>query len=197
MPIPTRAKSKILNPEIERLLYQVKVIVEEASGLFDGVSNAQFNWKPAPGSWSMAECFDHLNVSAKKMLDSMEPAIQKARATGQLSDGPFVYGFLGRMFNRMTAPPVKRRFSAPAAFRPSADKKMETVVAEWAKTHERMNQVIESASGIDLQRVKVTSPASSMIKFNLGIYFWVMTTHEKRHLWQARNVRNAPGFPAA
>jgi hypothetical protein len=197
MPIPTRATSKILNPEIERLLYQVKVIEEEAAGLCDGVSNTQFNWKPSPGSWSMAQCFDHLNITAKKMLDGMEPAIQKARAAGQLAEGPFVYGFLGRLFNRMTAPPVKKRMSAPAIFRPGPEKKMETVVAEWAKTHERMKQVIESASGIDLQRVKLASPASSFIKLNLGIYFWVMTTHEKRHMWQARNVRNSPGFPAA
>jgi len=197
MPLPPRTNDKVLNPEIERLLYQVKVIEEEATGLFDGLSQSQFNWHPTPGSWSLGQCFDHLNITAKKYLDNLEAAIAAARSGGQLGEGPYVYGFLGRMFQRMTLPPVKRRFSAPAVFRPAADKKMDAVVNEWSQVHDRMKKVIESANGIDLQRVKVASPASNLLKISLGMGFWILTAHEKRHLWQARNVRNAKGFPSA
>ena len=158
---------------------------------------ADFNWQPKPGTWSLGQCLDHINVTSRKFLDSMEPVIAAARSGGQLSEGPYVYGFLGRMFQRMTLPPAKRRFSAPAMFRPVEGKKMEAVASEWAQVHERMKKVIENASGVDLQRVKVASPASNLLKINLGMGFWIMTAHEKRHLWQARNVRNTPGFPAA
>jgi DinB superfamily len=197
MPLPPRTNIKVLNPEIERLLYQVKVIEEEATGLFQGLSDAQFNWQPKPGSWSIAQCFDHLNVTGKAFAATLEPACAKARAAGQLSEGPYVYGFFGRFFLRLTIPPVKRRFPAPAVFRPAANKNRETVMSEWAANHAKLKQIIEGASGIDLQRVKVASPASSLFKINLGMFLWILTAHEKRHMWQARNVRNAAGFPTA
>jgi hypothetical protein len=34
------------------------------------------------------------------------------------------------------------------------------------------------------------------LKFTLGQAFRLLAAHERRHLWQARNVRNAPNFPA-
>jgi len=197
MPLPPRTDVKYFNPEIERLLFQVKVIVEELEGLVDGVSETQFHWSPQPGAWSIGQCIDHLNVALQQYLVILEPAIANTRKSGALSEGPFVYGFLSRMFLRMTLPPVKRRFSAPKVFVPGTQKKMAMVLAEWKTLHERLSKTLESASGIDLKRVKVPSPASSLMKISLGMAFWILTAHEKRHLWQARNVRNAKGFPAA
>jgi hypothetical protein len=197
MPIPPRTNVKSFNPEIERVLYQIQVIQEEAVGLFDGLSQAQFQWRPAPNAWSMAECFDHLNATAKGYLTNIEAACAKGRAAGVLGEGPYVYGFLGRFFHRLTLPPVKRRFPAPASFQPAPQKPIATILTEWDQSHQRMLRITEAASGLDLQRIKVPSPASSLLKTNLGIAFWILTAHEKRHMWQARNVRNAPGFPAA
>ena len=37
---------------------------------------------------------------------------------------------------------------------------------------------------------------SSLIKLSLGQSFALMTAHERRHLWQAAQVREAAGFPA-
>jgi hypothetical protein len=196
MPLPVRAESKPLNPEIERILYQVQVLVEEAEGLVDGVNEDAFNWQPEPGRWSIGQNFQHLIVTGNLMLDEIEAATAKGRQEGKLSDGPFAYGFLGRWFHRLMLPPVKNRFKAPKKFDPQQRLDMAKVLEAWTSLHARARKAAENASGVDLAALKVSSPAASFIKYQLGIAFWIMTGHEKRHLWQARNVRNAPGFPA-
>lgn len=197
MPLPPRVYDRTLNSEIERLLYQVKVIRMEAEGLVWGLNDERFNWTPEAGRWSMAQCFDHLNITNRLMITQLEDAMQRGRAAGKLSDGPYTYGFVGRWFLRMMQPPVKRRFKAPKPFQPALRKKLEEVLPEWGRTHDRVAELIREANGLDLERIKVVSPATKLLKYNLGIAFWVQTTHDRRHLWQAREVRNQQRFPQA
>jgi len=195
MPLPARIPDKTLNAEIERLLYQSKVVREEAEGLVWGLSDDQFNWSPGPGQWSLGQCIDHLNVAGRQMLEKMEVAIREARAAGILGEGPYAYGFFSRWFLRLMQPPVKRRFKAPPKFQPSPRLKMTDVLAEWGRIHTRLEDLLHDASGLDLARIKITSPVNSLIRYPLGVAFWIQLAHDRRHLWQGRNVRNLPVFP--
>jgi hypothetical protein len=195
MPLPPRISDRTLNPEIERLLYQVNVIQQDADGLLWGLSEEQLHWTPRPDQWSVGQCFDHLNVSNTRFLMNFERAIQQSRQAGLLYDGPYRYGFLSRWFFRQMEPPVKRRFKAPAHFQPGERKTLEQLKSEWDRTHSRLHEILRSASGLDLARAKVVSPAASWVKYSVGIGFWIQTAHDRRHLWQARQVRNMAGFP--
>ncbi|MBM3739131.1 MAG: DinB family protein [Acidobacteria bacterium] len=196
MPLPRRPNDRPLNAELERLLYQEKVILQEAEGLYWGLSDEQMNWAPAPGQWSMAQCLDHLNLTNRKMADGIEASMKSGRAAGLLSDGPFTYGFLARWFHRSLQPPVKRKFKAPPPFVPAPQKRMADILPEWDRTHERITSLIRDCNGLDLARIKVASPASRLLKYSLGIAFWIQTAHDRRHLWQMRQIRNHPEFPA-
>jgi hypothetical protein len=57
-------------------------------------------------------------------------------------------------------------------------------------------RLAELAKGLDLVRVKVRSPISRFIRFSLGITLAQQAAHERRHLEQARRVRENPAFPA-
>ena len=46
-----------------------------------------------------------------------------------------------------------------------------------------------------LARARVRSPAVAWLRIPLGSGFGVMAAHERRHLWQARKITGAPGFP--
>jgi hypothetical protein len=196
MPLPARSYDRATNAELERILYQISVIRQECEGLLNGISNQQFNWSPAPGAWSIGQCLDHLNVTNKLFIPIFEEGIRKGRQEGKLSDGPYSYSWLSRyMFNAMQ-PPVKRKSTAPKAFQPGDKKDISEVLSAWNATHDRVTEIVRDANGIDLQRIKVPSPVTSLIKYNLGMAFWIQTAHDRRHLWQAREVRNHPAFPA-
>jgi hypothetical protein len=197
MPLPPRAPDQKLNPELERLLYQVKVIRQEAEGLVVGMTAEQLNWSPAPGSWSVLQCLAHLNATNRKMIAALEQSVRAGRQANLTSEGPFSYGFLARLFHRMMEPPVKRKFKAPPVFVPTGSESWEKIQAEWNATHDKVDELLHQSNGLDLVRIKTTSPASSWIKYPLGIAFWIHTSHDRRHLWQARNVINDARYPKA
>src|SRR5262245_39103154 len=90
---------------------QMRSIRQDAEGLMTGLSDAQFNWPPAPGRWSMAGCFDHLNKSAADLFIPMiDEAIAGARARGLKSDGPFAYSAFERWRIRNNDAPAKMKF---------------------------------------------------------------------------------------
>lgn len=53
---------------------------------------------------------------------------------------------------------------------------------------------IQEADGLDLARAKTRWPFK-WTKMPLGALLTHMTTHDRRHLWQAEQVRNDSYFP--
>jgi hypothetical protein len=96
-------------------------------------------------------------------------------------------------------PPPRRRTKAPAVFAVSTNSnhRKDDVLAAYRATGDAWLALLESARGLDLRRVKTTSPVTRFMRFPLGAYFRVSTAHERRHLWQAEQVAAAPGFPTA
>jgi DinB superfamily len=195
MPLPPRKPEKKLNPEVERLAYQLKVIGQEAEGLVVGMTDDQLKWRPRQDAWSVSECFAHLNLANRRMAEEIEKSVTYGRQANLLSDGPFTYGFLSRMFHRMLEPPVRRKFKAAGRFRPASNLEWAQIQADWQTTHDRIEDLLYQANGLDLARVKVQSPASRWVSYPLGIAFWIHTAHDRRHLWQARQIVNDARFP--
>lgn len=195
--LPSRQPDNIKNAEIDRLLYQVHVIKLDAKGLAEGLTREQLNWRPEPGRWSVAQCLDHLNAINRASAELLDRAVAEGRQKGLLKDGPYAYGFLSRWFLQTLEPPVKRRFRAPAKFRPGADRSLDDVLPPFLALHERVETLLRQADGLDLARIKVPSPVTSLFRYSLGMAFWLLTAHDRRHLWQARQVLQDRRFPNA
>src|SRR3954451_2229837 len=60
----------------------------EARALLADLDEERFNWRPDERSWSVAQCFDHLNVADRVYLASMRPAVEDARRREVLRQGP-------------------------------------------------------------------------------------------------------------
>ena len=52
----------------------------------------------------------------------------------------------------------------------------------------RLRERLEAADGLDLGRVRVRSPFIPLLSVDLGSAFALVAVHERRHLWQARQV---------
>src|SRR5438132_14373052 len=103
-----------MNPELQGYGDQLLSVRQDAVGLMSGLSDAQFNWQPAPGRWSMAGCFEHLNLTAAKLfIPKIDAAIATAKAQGLRSNGPFAYSAFERWCIKTNDAPAKMRFPAP------------------------------------------------------------------------------------
>lgn len=195
-PLPRRDSGGTLNAEIERLIHQNEVIRADAAGLAADMSEEQFNWSPGDGRWSVGQCFDHLNVSNRLWLPMIAVATSDGRRRGLLHDGPYSYGFLSRMFLRLVEPPAKLKVGAPRGFHPADGLQRQAVMREFDAIHEQLGTLIRSANGLDLARIRCPSAFSRHVRYNLGMSFWILMAHDRRHIWQARNVCQAAGFPS-
>jgi hypothetical protein len=182
--------------ELESYLDQLLSIRQDATGLMSGLSDAQFNWQSEPGRWSMAGCFDHLNLSASRLfMPAIDAAMAKARAQGLRSNGPFVYSAFERWCVRTNDAPARMRFKAPRRVRPAPSRSIDAVRTEFLRWQDELGERIKAADGLDLRRAKHRSPMP-LVKWSLGAFFQLMLAHERRHIWQARQVRQNPAFPA-
>jgi hypothetical protein len=169
----------------------------EARGLFERLGEAAARFRPFPAAWSMAECLDHLNVAGRLYLAAIDRAIEDGRKRGLTGYRPYQPGFVERWIVRSLDAPPLFRTKSPPSFRPSEDAapiahSLHLFLLLQADLVERVRR----AEGVDLARVKVTSPASALVRLSLGGAFAATAAHQRRHLWQARQLREAPGFPA-
>jgi len=179
-----------MNSELEGYQDQLLTIRQDAPGLLARLSDEQTNWRPAPNRWSIAECFGHLNVSAKQFMPMFDAAILGARARGLSSNGPFSYSLFERFFVQVVEPPPRFRIRTPAAFEPVRQMKGADVLQEFLGWQDQFAARLGQASGIDLKRARTRSPFVWWLRYSLGTGFAAFLAHERRHLWQAREVRN-------
>lgn len=184
--------------DLDDLAQQFRDVRIRAAALVAPLSEAQFNWRARPGSFSVAECLVHLNVTADAVLARMLRAIAGGRRRGLTGSGPFRYGWFSRWFEAGMEPPPKRRSRSPGVFAITAGSSYhkEDVMREFAAEGENWLEALQLARGLDLRRVKTASPASRFLRFPIGAYFRISVAHERRHLWQAEQVVRQPGFPA-
>ncbi len=182
--------------ELRDYYEQIENIKEDALELTASLEDPQFNWRPSPKQWSISECLSHLNVADGLDLPLLAKEIERGRAAGLTSQGPFRYGLLSRTFVRWMEPPPKFSTRAPKVYAPPSEQPKAKVVPEFVAIHDRMLELVTNANGLDLARIKVPNPIVN-IKFSLGQRFALLTTHDRRHLWQAWQVRKHVSFPAA
>ena len=180
-----------MNPAIEVYQSQLLTIRQDVPGLVANLSQEQFAWSPASNRWSMAHCFDHLNITARAFVPAIDRATEGARAHGLTGTGPFVCSLFERLFLRATEPPPRLRMAAPKVLRPAPDKPMEAILSEFMEWQDRLGERIRVADGLDLRRARGRSPAFPLMTWSLGSLIAITLAHERRHLWQARQVRKA------
>jgi hypothetical protein len=193
---PARETGRPPDPQIEGIIGQFTSVLRDIEGIVAGLDDAQFNWRPEPTRWSIGECFDHLNQLNGRYAVVLARVIQEARAAGRTGQGPFTYGFVGRYLLAATEPPVRRRTGTFKAYRPGSQLAKDAVMERFRETHEQLIALAGEASGLNLARIKVPSPVTSLLRLPLGMIFLLLAAHDRRHIWQARNVRNDAAFPA-
>jgi hypothetical protein len=186
-----------LIPQLQHLEGEFREIGREARVVAQGLTRVQFNWRPALGQWSIAECLGHLNILGSEQLAVIDAGIREARTQGWFAAGPFTLGFLAGRLISATEPPVRQRRRAEAHFVPQSDQSAEITVPAVLDLQEQLLGRIRLANGLDLARIRVRAPGSRLLRLSLLEFFLYLAAHEHRHVVQAWQVRRNPGFPKA
>jgi hypothetical protein len=180
---------------LEAVRAQFEATEGAARALAGSLSDADFNWQPAPGSWSIGQCLQHLATGTDEVLPAIDRAIATAREHQWMALGPVRYGWLARLMVTSMEPPVKWRMKTNRMFEPTREQlRREAVLAELIASRGRILERVRQSVGLNIKRAIVVSPVSRLIRVPLGAYLAFLAAHDRRHLWQARQVREASGF---
>jgi hypothetical protein len=165
----------------------------DARTLAGGLGEALGGWREAPGSWSVAECLDHLATANRVYLGAMRPRAERALREGRRRRGPARPGFLGRLFIAWLEPPVNPRLrgKAPRSIRPRQAPALRDAIDEFLASQDEVRAFMRTYADIDLTSVRFPNPFIRGVRFSLATGLHVLAAHERRHLWQAWRVRRA------
>lgn len=188
---------QVNDPVLQRLVEQVEAVRLDARSLTDGLTPAQMSWQPGPGRWSIAQCLDHVAKTIRLYPKDVERMIAEARERTARGTKPYRPTMMGNWLIRTLEPPYRMRVRTMKSVEPAPDVDASQVLADFDVAHQQLEQMIAAADGVALDQARMTSPFSKLMKMTLGQVLEVNVVHSRRHLWQARQVKRQPGFPAS
>jgi len=189
-----------LPSDIERLDAALKDAERDARAVAAGMSRSMGTWRAQPGSWSVAECLDHLATGNRVYLAAMQPAAERALRRGSTRRRPAEPGLIGGWFVRYLEPPVRAglKSKAPRTIRPRPSPELDDALSAFLDSQAAVRAFLCSYANIDLAGVRFANPFIRGVRFSLATGLHVLAAHERRHLWQAWRVRRAAeAAPAA
>ena len=166
-----------------------------ASELVTGLNEEQLNWRPGAEKWSIAQCLDHLAVSSSKFDQYFETALGRGRSKWPVSSPPaYQPTRMGAWLIRQLEPVTGRNLPAPKVFRPSSSD-IQGALQKFLDQQETFLNFVRSADGVDFNKTRLRSPVTPFMRYSLADAFDITVVHTRRHLGQARKVRETPGFP--
>jgi hypothetical protein len=177
--------------DIQDLGEALDAIERDARTLIDGLTEELGAWRAAAGSWSVAECLDHIGTGNSVYVRAMKPAAERALRSRRLRCRPAEPGLIGGWFVRLLEPPVNPgfRLKAPRAIRPRPSPPLQETFAQFLTSHDEVRTFLRQYADIDLAGVHFRNPFVRGIRFSLATGLHVLVAHERRHLWQAWRVR--------
>ncbi len=182
-----------LPADIEALEDQLEAAESDARALVAGLTEEQGAWHPEAGSWSVAQCLDHLATANRVYLRAMQGPAVRAREQRRQRRGPARPGLIGRWFANTLEPPVKARFkgTAPRIIQPRQAPTLADALASFLASQGDVRAFLHAHADLDLTGVRFPNPFIRGVRFSLATGLHVIAAHERRHLWQARRVRQA------
>jgi hypothetical protein len=150
---------------------------------FVPLHQAQRSWQPAPGEWSVDQCFQHLVLAFNLYVHNVISALNKPEPPH--ADGAFRMSWWARrtlewQFNPETKISTLKRVNPEAAYSPD-------VFTRWLAQQDRLSAMIEQAPQADLQ-TKCWFFKGLPIRYNLGDYLNFFVSHDELHIDQAQRV---------
>jgi hypothetical protein len=158
-----------------------KQVLDAASGL----SDAQWNFRPAPGKWTVAEVVEHLTLVEPGLAGMAMQAVagpDRTTGTSQVKDEAFIAGMTDR----------SNPAQAPEMFKPSGKWTSRDALIEEFKTRRDRNIKWLWETRDDLRGTLVKFGPGSVDAYQMLL---AVPAHTERHLKQVAEVMASPNFP--
>jgi hypothetical protein len=156
------------------------------------LSNEDLNYKAAPDKWSVAEVFEHLNITHGIYLHAINEALKDAPINAKET---FKSNWLGNFAYEKIIPREDGsifKMKAPKFLHPTTSRlNGASVLEKYMQQLDEFDHILELSQYVDLQKVKIPFSFTKLLKLRLGDNLRFIVAHNERHLLQAQRVLNA------
>lgn len=168
----------------------------QAQALAGGLNEAALNWQPNGGkSWSVGQCLQHLVQMNTSYATALREAAENNSDQLEPRTAPMQpKGWLARLFLNITEPPPKFNMPAPSKIAPPSQV-TSAVLGDFEAAQQSLAEFMKKYGSADLGDIRYKNPIGPIVNFTIDTGLLVIAAHNRRHLWQAENVRKSVGFP--
>lgn len=171
---------------IQTLLEQTKLIINKIEKLQSCDLNT-LNWREHSTSWSILECLEHLNLYGEFYLPQMETKINKSNTK---ADSEYKSGIMGAYFAKSMLPKAKlnkmNTFKDKNPLNVHLDKK---VIDQFIHQQIHLLELLSKSRNVSLNKVKIPTSISNLIRLKLGDTFQFYINHILRHVNQIERIQ--------
>jgi hypothetical protein len=176
-----------MHQQLAALVSQLDAATAHARQLVAALDDATFHARSPRGGWSAAECIAHLNLTTPAFFPTIDAALASGRP-GFVDSRRYRRGVLGALLAWSLEPPARLRFPTLPAFVPRNTGSKGAVLADFEQFQRELANRIQSASGLDLNELRIRSVFNARVSYNVYAAFCILAAHERRHLWQAERA---------
>lgn len=173
---------------IQTLIEQSRQIMKRAESL-KSLDLHTLTRKENMDAWSILECLEHLNLYGDFYLPQIE---SKIKSSTTQPDIEFKCGLLGDYFAKSMLP--KEKLNKMKTFKdknPLNAKLDKTVIDRFLHQQIKMLELLKQSRQVSLNRVKIETTLSSLLRLKLGDTFRFIINHNIRHFGQIDRIQNA------
>jgi hypothetical protein len=183
-----------MHPQLQAIVDDLHAARARFERLSAATPDARWAQRADPAAWSVAECIQHLNLSARAMQPLLDGALAKAREAGGPPRSRYRRSMFGAILGATIGPLIgwgRTRFGrirTPPPFMPAGALDRGTVTTEFldhCAAHERS---LRASDGAPIDRVRVASPFVQGAGYDAYSGWIIVVRHIHRHLAQAERV---------
>lgn len=177
---------ELTQAEKDKTLQYLESTKKDVLDATKGLSPAQWNFKPAPDRWSIAECMEHIAAAEDFIRDNIVNNVMKAPPSPGRDVAAIDAGILENVPARKTkvqAPePIKptNRFGSP-----------DTAIKHFVESRAITEDFLKTTPG--LREHAADSPAGA--KWDAYEFVLLIAAHSERHTNQIKEVKADPNYP--
>lgn len=184
------------NKLLELLQHEVKLIILQANK-WNQLPLELLQYQPGENKWSIAQVIQHLNFYSRHYIPAIE---KKLHYNNYVVSTEFKPGWLGDYFTKLMQPSadntITKKMKAPKNAAPVAVPDAKAELYEFISHQHQLLNILSIAKNVDLNKTRVSTSLSSLIKLKLGDTFRFFVAHEQRHAVQVNNILEAIRHPA-
>jgi hypothetical protein len=171
------------------LIEQLEISKKNMLASIEGLTEAQWKFKPAPNVWSVAECAEHIVLAEDYIFGASQqvlktPVVARPANSNTEYDRKFVAGVQDR----------SHKLTAPEPITPSSGGKFATpedAAREFTARRDKTIAYVKSTE--DELRVHVApGPAGEIDDYQ---FLLLLASHSARHTLQIKEVQANPAYP--